>query len=109
MGKSLLLEKTRKASDILIEYFQPLLQDVPPEITEDRLMHVLSVPIGIWNAMSFEDAGRKGTMKLIFDCFNDLPREEQAGCDQAVFFWIRRKVEPCLQVTSATLFTLTAF
>jgi|GEM_PF-3328219 len=93
MGKSLLLVGEKKASDILLEYSEPLLRGFPADISDAQALHLLSVPIMIWNATSLEDAGRKGWVAKIFASFDSVPSEEQAGLDACVFYWIRRKVE----------------
>ncbi len=93
MGKSLLLSGKRKASDILLEHFEPILKELLQTKTEKEILHILSTPIMIWNAMSFEDAGRKGWIGKIFGSFDALPSEDQANLDSCIFYWIRRKVE----------------
>ena len=93
MGESLFLTKKRKASDIVLEYFEPLLQGSPEQMQEARLLKTLSVPIGIWNAMSYHDVGRKEYMRALFDCFEHLPSDKQTECDRLVFYWIERKTK----------------
>lgn len=48
---------TRKSSETLMEFAEPLLEHAPEHLSPQRLEHVLLVPIAIWNAVILDDRG----------------------------------------------------
>lgn len=48
---------TRKISETLMEFAEPLLERAPEHLSPQRLAHVLIVPITIWNAVILDDRG----------------------------------------------------
>lgn len=46
---------TRKISETLLEFAEPLLANPPHDLSPQRLEHVLIVPITIWNAVILDD------------------------------------------------------
>jgi len=48
---------TRKISEALMEFAEPLLAHAPDHLSPQKLEHVLLVPITIWNAVILDDRG----------------------------------------------------
>jgi hypothetical protein len=48
---------TRKISEALLEFAEPLLAHAPDHLSPQKLEHVLIVPITIWNAVILDDRG----------------------------------------------------
>lgn len=48
---------TRKISETLLEFAEPLLANPPRDLSPQRLEHVLIAPITIWNAVILDDRG----------------------------------------------------
>lgn len=48
---------TRKISDSLMEFAEPLLEHAPDHLSPQKLEHVLIFPVTIWNAVILDDRG----------------------------------------------------